>query len=213
MSMPKDCFEKFMEPIQDGDAKFLRDDQKALSRDPSTGAVLPTKESAQVNKYEFIIYRPMVVDRLLQLEQADLKLGPLAKPGKAGKPWRRGMGCSKLVLADNARGRQGFVISTVAGNVVITYKEPKAYRAMPTLTLRFFVFSMDEKGHVEWPANFTNNSKALLRKLGRNNLRKMLDSAEYPVSPQMEAAMKAASSTVLTRLRASANDPRHESEA
>ena len=128
-------------------------------------------------------------------------------PGKAGKPWRRGMGSTKLVLPNNSKN-QAVKISQICGNMVIKYREPAAFRSMPTLTLRFFVCTMDQRGHIEWPANFGDRTKKLLRKLARMNLLKMLqdESGEYPVSQCMRQSLQLASGTVLNLL-ASANDP------
>ena len=194
-----------MAPVLDGDAEYLADASKKIARDAS-GALIPTKESQALLRFDYIIRRPMVSQRLLHLELGDLKLGPLAKGGKAGKPWRRGLGCSKLVLAENASGRLGTKISQVAGNVVIKFRQPTKYRAMPTLTLRFFCFTMDANGHIEWPTNFSNTSRQLLRKLARRNLEQMLKDPEYPVDPSMRCALTQSSSSVL-QLRSSPTDP------
>jgi hypothetical protein len=197
-----------MAPVLDGDAAFLNPPQDQpgamLSRD-AAGRLQPTKVTAATRRFEYIIRRPMVVDRLFQLELADLKPGPTARPGKAGTPWRRGMGCTRLQLARKSKG-QGTLISQVAGNVVIIYSEPTKYRSIPTLTLRFFAMSIDHTGHINWPFNFSDKSKAVLRKLARNNLTKMMDSAEYPTDPRMQAALTQQSNQLLL-LTSSPNDP------
>ena len=36
----------------------------------------------------------------------------------------------------------------------MSFTEPKRFRALPTLRIRFFVLSMDHNGHVIWPTNF-----------------------------------------------------------
>ena len=209
LPLPLEAFEAFMAPVLDGDAAFLRppaDRPDAVLARDAGGRLLPTKvRTASTRRFEFIVRRPMVTDRLFQLELADLKPGPAARPGKAGTPWRRGMGCTRLQLAKGSKGK-GTLISQVAGNVVIIYTEPTKFRAMPTLTLRFFAMSMDHTGHINWPYNFSDTSKAVLRKLARNNLAKMMDSAEYPTDPRMQAALRQQSNQLLL-LTSSPNDP------
>eukprot|EP00965_Chrysotila_dentata_P052535 1743177-Pleurochrysis_carterae.AAC.1 len=64
---------------------------------------------------------------------------------------------------------------------------------------------MDKAGHIEWPANYTAKGQAILSKLARMKLQKLLDDAAYPADPQMAVALKEGSSGVLT-LRASQHD-------
>lgn len=90
LPLPRELFELFMAPVLDGDATYLADSTKTLERDEA-GTLVPTKVSQQLRQFNYIIRRPMVTDRLVQLQQADLKPGPSARPGKAGRPWRRGM--------------------------------------------------------------------------------------------------------------------------
>ena len=193
-----------MAAVQDGEARHLKDDSKFIERD-ATGFLVPTKETASLRRFEFIIHRPMVTDRLCSLEQADLKLGPRARPRKAGTPWRRGQGCVKLVLPEKTQ-RLATRLSFVAGNMVIIYKEPTKFRAMPMITLRFFAATMNAQGHVNWPTNFKPASKQLLRKMVRIKLQKLLGDPEYPVSQEMRRALTASQDSVL-RLQASARDP------
>eukprot|EP00965_Chrysotila_dentata_P124621 4119324-Pleurochrysis_carterae.AAC.1 len=157
-----------MAPLADGDAP-------GLERDDS-GALKPTRQTAALNRFEYTVSRPMVTDRLFQLEQADLKKGPNKATCKKGA-WRRGLGCARLVLASGAHrtGRLATRLSMVAGHVRIIYKEPRHQLAMPRLTLRFFVLTMDQNGHIEWPANYTTRGQAILRKLARMRLQAMLD--------------------------------------
>eukprot|EP00965_Chrysotila_dentata_P078935 2602813-Pleurochrysis_carterae.AAC.1 len=67
--LPRGCFEEFMAPSKDGDAV-------GLTRDELSGLLQPTKRTATTDRFEYTSVRPMVTDRLLQLERADLKKGP-----------------------------------------------------------------------------------------------------------------------------------------
>ena len=51
----------------------------------------------------------------------------------------------------------------VCGNVIVQLKEPKGKDRMPTLTITFFVLSVDKTGHIVWPTEFEPPAKAALR--------------------------------------------------
>ena len=201
--LPRECFDDFMEPLQEGEAE-------GVSRDETSGALLPTRVTATTNFWAYVIHRPMVTDRLLKLETSDEGAGPRAseRPARKKGAWRRGLGCGRLWLAAGAekQGKLGNKLSLVAGNLVVEYREPKRWAAMPTLTLRFFVLTMNHMGHIEWPCRFTDRARALLRKLARLKAKEMLDSPEYPADPAMAQALSASSDTFL-QLRASPRDP------
>eukprot|EP00965_Chrysotila_dentata_P149637 4941104-Pleurochrysis_carterae.AAC.1 len=78
--LTRGCFESFMAPLNDGDAHGSERDEE--------GQLKPTRRSAVLNKHEYTIIRPMVTDRLFQLEQADLSKGPHKATRKKGA-WRR----------------------------------------------------------------------------------------------------------------------------
>eukprot|EP00965_Chrysotila_dentata_P027830 924779-Pleurochrysis_carterae.AAC.1 len=84
----------------------------------------------------------MSTDRLLKLQDADLKRGPDKTTRKKGA-WRRGHGYARLLLAKDAhrKGQLANKMSMVAGNLSIVYKEPRRSAAMPKLTVRFFVLT------------------------------------------------------------------------
>ena len=119
--------------------------------DEATGDVLPTKTTSSSRIFEYHIRRPMVVDRIFHLQTADLK-GLHMKDGN--KAWRRGMGCAVLKLSDAPKGRKASVFSMVGGNLVMKFTEPKKYRAWPTITLKFWVLTVDYRGNVLWAERF-----------------------------------------------------------
>eukprot|EP00965_Chrysotila_dentata_P205321 6182888-Pleurochrysis_carterae.AAC.1 len=105
----------------------------------------------------------MVTDRLFQLQQADSGPGSSPKAGRGA--WRRGNGCARLQLPTGAhhKGKLATMLSMVADVVQVEYSEPMRWRAMPTITLRYFVLTMDSNGHVNWSANFASKTKKFLR--------------------------------------------------
>eukprot|EP00965_Chrysotila_dentata_P143045 4727015-Pleurochrysis_carterae.AAC.1 len=57
--LPRECFENFMSPVKDGDADGLERDEH--------GQLVPAnvnKKSRTINKFDYLIRRPMVTDRL-----------------------------------------------------------------------------------------------------------------------------------------------------
>ena len=179
--LPLESFKAFMEPLKDGDAL-------GLVRD-ADGEITPTKTSAACDRYNYIITRPMVTDRLFQLDKTDQSKGPWPKQGKGA--WRRGLGCSKLNLPRCAQeGQAGESLSMVAGSCVVEYKVPKRWKAMPVLTMRFFSLTVNHLGQFVWPAKFSDTSRALLKKLARIKIQAMLDDPEYPIHEGMRKALK-----------------------
>ena len=102
VSLPKECFDDFMEPLQEGEAE-------GVSRDETSGALLPTRETATTNFWAYVIHRPMVTDRLLKLETSDEGAGPRAseRPARKKGAWRHGLGCGRLWLWPLARRSRG----------------------------------------------------------------------------------------------------------
>ena len=101
-----------------------------------------------------------------------------------GRRWKRSLGCARLFLAaaQEARGLKASLMAMVCGNVVIELRAPKAFKAMPRLTINFFVLSMDAHGHIVWPVDFAARTKAALRKQARTLLKRMLDDDLHVVS-------------------------------
>ena len=166
-----------MEPCPDGKCKVQR----------VNGRIQPTKKGSSVNFYNFVIGTPSLVAKMLHLESADLS--PSGKP--RGGRFKRGAGAAKLVLskADQRRGLLGKLIAMIAGLLNVQWREPKRQGSMPTLTLSYFVLTMDKAGHICWPTKFNVNARALLRKLARRELNLMLQDPLYPIDPCMQLAM------------------------
>jgi hypothetical protein len=109
----------------------------------------------------------------------------------APEQFKRGAGCARvrLSVAAQKRGGNPQTFSMIAGNVIVKYKEPTAQRAMPTLTLIFFVLTMDKAGHITWPTDYDPRSQAALRMQARALLRKMMDDPLNPADASWEPAM------------------------
>jgi hypothetical protein len=198
LPLPRELFEPYMEPLLDGDAHGLEREED--------GTIKPTKETATSQRFDYTITRPMVTDRLFALEKSDLRNVPRPKPGKGA--WRRCMGGARLNLARDGhkKGKLGASVSMPAGNTVIEYRVPKRENAMPLLTLRCFSVTMNHHGNIQWPAKFTEKSRALLRKLLRQKVEQMIADPEYPTDPRLAGALTRSSDTFL-RLRAEPTPP------
>ena len=64
-------------------------------------------------------------------------------------------------------------------------------RRGPTLTLTFFVLTMDKTGHIVWPTNFEARTRAALRMQARALLQRMIDDPLNPVDSTMAPALTA----------------------
>jgi len=106
---------------------------------------------------------------------------------------KRGAGAARARLsgAEQRRGGVPQTISMVCGNVTIELKESVMQERMPTLTLTFFVLSMDKTGHIVWPTNFEARTRAALRMQARALLQKMIDDPHNPVDSTMAPALTA----------------------
>ena len=106
---------------------------------------------------------------------------------------KRGAGAARARLsgAEQRRGGVPQSISMVCGNVTIQLKESATQERMPTLTLTFFVLTMDKTGHILWPTNFEARTRAALRMQARALLRKMIDDPLNPVESTMAPALTA----------------------
>ena len=120
----------------------------------------------------------MVVDRLFHLETADLKGVHMTDGNHA---WRRGSGCAVLKLSDTPRNKMASVISMVGGNVVMKFVEPRRHARWPTLTLKFWVLTVDFRGNIIWPTEFSSDNKKLLTELVRRKTEFFLQHPEYPL--------------------------------
>ena len=122
----------------------------------------------------------------------------MRKPGKGA--WRRGSGCATLKLSrfGHRKNQKATVIGMAAGTLTIKALFPSRWRSWGWVVLRFFALTMDHTGHINWPANFSAHSKALLRKLARQKVQAMLQDPEYPIHPSFEAALTQQSESVAT---------------
>ena len=100
----------------------------------------------------------------------------------------------------------------VAGVTKVIYTEPKNYKGWPTMILRFFVLTMSHRGDISWPAKFTKEARALLRKQIRGKVESMLADPQYPIHSCMQQSLQQGGDTFL-QLKASARDPRHPLDA
>ena len=104
---------------------------------------------------------------------------------------KRGAGAARARLsgAEQRRGGVPQTLSMVCGQVGIELKESARQERMPTLSLTFFVLSMDKSGHIVWPTNFAPRTQAALRLQARALLQKMIDDPLNPVDSTMSPAL------------------------
>eukprot|EP00965_Chrysotila_dentata_P184195 6081413-Pleurochrysis_carterae.AAC.1 len=84
-----------------------------------------------------------------------------------------------------------------AGMLQILYKEPLRSYAMPALTLRYFVLTIDANGHTNWPTNSSTKARKLLRKFAKLKTQALLDNAAYPLDKSMSGALSNTSDRML----------------
>ena len=120
----------------------------------------------------------MVVDRLFHLQSADLKGVHMTEGNHA---WRRGSGCAVLKLSDTPKNKKASVISMVGGNVIMKFVEPLRYARWPTLTLKFWVVTVDFRGNIIWPTAFSSDTEKLLAELARRKIEFFLNHPQYPI--------------------------------
>ena len=80
LSLPRETFEYFMSPL-------TAEDTEGLLRDPTTGWLLPTKETATCRRFKYSIKRGSTSDRHFHLE--DLDPYPHRHPSSQRWSWRR----------------------------------------------------------------------------------------------------------------------------
>ena len=202
-NIPAEVFHSFTASLNAGDADGVVRDAE--------GTLVPTKTTAALKMFEYTIKKPTVTDKLFALQDKDPSPPPGARnPGA----WRRGHGCANLVLSrlGHKKGGLGSKVAMVAGVTKVIYTEPKNYKGWPTLILRFFVLTMSHRGDITWPAKFTKEARALLRKQIRGKVESMLADPEYPIHSCMQQSLQPGGDTFL-QLKASPRDPRHPLEA
>ena len=65
VQMPRQCFEKIMEPLVEGDATNVK-------RDSLTNKLVPTSSAGSLLKFDYTISKGSVSDRLFHLDQLDV---------------------------------------------------------------------------------------------------------------------------------------------
>ena len=201
VDLPRQAFEKLMQPLGESDVE-------GLTR--TAGQLEPTKKTTSLLHFKYKVAKGSVSSKLWRLDELDLPRGdsnrgrPAAIPRVRPIPYKRGAGCARLHLGRiaGARGEKGKAMAMVCGNVLLHYKEPVKQRAMPTLTIHFFVLSMDKNGHIIWPTNFDTLTSATLRKQARGLMKQMLDDPLYPIDPTAVAALTQSSSSLLSSQQA-----------
>ena len=95
----------------------------------------------------------------------------------------RGKGCAVLKIGDKPRrGLTASVFSMVGGNMILKYVEPRNHQWWPTLTLKFWVLTVDHVGNILWPTKWDGNSQRLLAELARRKVDFFLQNQElYPI--------------------------------
>ena len=160
------------------------------------GKMVPTKDTSSTQTFSFETKRPMVADRIFTLERGDFK-GVHAKEGRGA--WRRGLGCACLKLSDSAKaGATASAFAMVGGNVVVKGVVPKRWRAWPTLTLKFFMLTVDHRGNILWPTNWEPGARTLLKELARRKIEAFKADASYPIRPDF-CDTPGATSSLLSR--------------
>ena len=172
MRCPKEVFDELTSRLTDGDVP-------GLEREEESGELKPTRTTGSSRRWEYSFNKPMASDRLFSLERADLK-GVAMKEGKGA--WKRSSGCASIKLSDSAKkGAAASAMSMVGGNVVLTYIQPKAWRAWPTIKLKFFVLTVDYQGNIIWPTVWDANARALLTELARRKVVALKAHPDFPI--------------------------------
>ena len=190
--MPLECFNDLMRPYES-------DPSVGVKRTEDGAALEPTRSTATSNWYEYLLNKPTKYDAMFALEKADIKSQP------------RSHGCAHLNISQQ-RVKMGHLaeeISIPFGNVSVVCVEPKRQKAIPTVTFRFFVLTMNASGHINWPFEVNPRTKAMLRIMVRRKLQDMLESErKFPVHPSMRSALTSQSDGRAVALRVSRAAPR-----
>ena len=102
-------------------------------------------------------------------EGKPLLASPVSRVPSAPSLPHRGADCARARLsqAEERRGGVPEMMSMVAGNTVVQFKQRLDESLMPVLTLRFFVLTIDKTGHVTWPTKMDGPTMAMLRRQAR----------------------------------------------
>ena len=181
--MPIEIFNRIMAPMaEDADTEIKRGDDEQL---------LPTRETSATRWFEYLLTKPTRYDNMFALEKADKSKHP------------RSHGCAHINISAAAvkSGELARELSLPFGNVSIVCSEPKRKRAMPTVTLRMFAFTLKSNGHINWPFDTNPRTKAMMRNMAKLKLKAMLDSPrEFPLDAGMRNALTSASDGTLALL-------------
>ena len=121
-----------MEPCLEGDSS------EEIKRDPE-GRLLPTRSTHSTHYYEYLINKPTAYARIFSLERVDKKKHPRC----------HGAAMINLSLNKAKRGLLAREISLPFGNVSIVCAARRGRKGpMPKVTVRMFVMTMDETGHI-----------------------------------------------------------------
>eukprot|EP00965_Chrysotila_dentata_P262417 6214563-Pleurochrysis_carterae.AAC.5 len=193
--LPRRCFEALMSPFADGEVADLK-------RCPIDGKLLPTSSASSRMRFTYVLNKKKPFDKLFALHEHEMFEPKSVGGGKRAKTqrWKCGRGCARLHSSGAAERREELagVMAMVCGNVLVEYREPRRHRAMPKLTFKLFVLSMDANGHIVWPANFQDATRvASLRKQALSLLKHMMEDKLYPVAKRFDTAMNQTSSSLL----------------
>ena len=189
MRMPREAFDHLMRPVKDSEiAGFSRTED---------GVIQPTQRTSAADIFHYEIAKPMVTDRIFSLEQADAP-APFKQPPAGAS--RRGLGCAVLKLGDTAHKKNmaAAVFSMIGGNCIVRYRQPRSWGGWPTLTMKFWVLTVDHQGGILWPTSWSANSRALLTELARRKVEAFVNDPKYPIA-QTFCRTPGASSRMLTQ--------------
>eukprot|EP00965_Chrysotila_dentata_P134507 4448914-Pleurochrysis_carterae.AAC.2 len=134
-------------------------------------------------RFTYVLRKGKQTEKLWKLhEHEQFAPKPGGKALRRAHPWKRGIGCARLQLSGTAgrRGELACTLAMVCGNIIIGFIEPRRHKAMPTVTFKFSVMSMDSNGHVIWPTNFQERTRAYQRKQAWALLSKLMADPLYP---------------------------------
>ena len=127
--------------------------------------------------------------------------GKPARRARVAAPpqFKRGAGCARarLSVAEQKRGGVPQTMSMVCGNVLVHFTESIKQEKMPTLSITFYVLTMDKTGHITWPTDFDTQTRAQLRVQARKLLKSMIDDPLNPVDETMAPALTGAGTSAL----------------
>lgn len=139
--------------------------------DDARGALEPTRVTKLFREYQFWLRKPEHLNRFWNMERWDRPI--------AGTPWRRGCGSQTLHLSQVAgrRGQTSLLVSSVAGNVSIRFREPE--HLMPTVRIVFTVMTLSNN-HALWNQDFCPRTRGALRNMAQAGRQKMIADPLYP---------------------------------